>query len=79
MLGFFYIQNFGLSQQCIDQQFAIAKAFFALPESEKIKYRAPLEEGNDNGYRPLGSIEIFPELYDNLEFYNICKFIPETQ
>ncbi|KAI9925395.1 hypothetical protein ASPWEDRAFT_41483 [Aspergillus wentii DTO 134E9] len=78
-VGFFYITNFGLSQAQIDQQFAIAKQFFALPEEERMKYRAPLEDGNYNGYRPLRSIEIFPGLYDNLEFYNIFKFIPQTQ
>jgi isopenicillin N synthase-like dioxygenase len=46
--GFFYIVNFGLSQAEIDQQFAIAKEFFALPEEEQMKYRAPLEAGNCN-------------------------------
>jgi len=50
-----------------------------LPEEERRKFRAPLEEGIYNGYRPLGSIEVLPGLYDNLESYNIFKFIPETQ
>ncbi|KAJ5839536.1 uncharacterized protein N7525_004724 [Penicillium rubens] len=77
--GFFYITNFGLTQAEIDEQFAIAKAFFALPQEERLKYRAPLEEGNYNGYRPLGTLEILPGLYDNVEFYNIFKFIPQTQ
>lgn len=78
-LGFFYITNFGLTQTQIDQQFAIAKEFFSLPPEEKLRYRAALEEGNYNGYRPLGSVEILPGLKDNLEFYNIFKFIPQTQ
>lgn len=71
--------NFGLSQAEVDQQFAIAKKFFALPEEERMKYRAPLEAGSYNGYRPLGSLEILPGLYDNVEFYNVFKFIPQTQ
>ncbi|OAA34063.1 Oxoglutarate/iron-dependent oxygenase [Metarhizium rileyi] len=78
-IGFFYITNIGLTQSQIDQQFAIAKAFFALSPSEKLQFRAPLEEGNYNGYRPLGSVEILPGLYDNLEFYNVFKFLPQTQ
>lgn len=79
MQGFFYITNIGLSQAQIDQQFAIATHFFSLPPEEKLRYRAALEEGNYNGYRPLGSVEILPGLKDNLEFYNIFKFIPQTQ
>ncbi|OJJ35459.1 hypothetical protein ASPWEDRAFT_510244 [Aspergillus wentii DTO 134E9] len=77
--GFFYITNFGITQEQIDQQFAIAKEFFSLPEEERLKFRAPLEEGIYNGYRPLGAIELLPGLYDNLETYNISKFIPEKQ
>lgn len=42
-------------------------------------YRAPLEEGIYNGYRPLGSIEVLPGLYDNIEFYNIMKFLPQYE
>ncbi|EFZ02964.2 isopenicillin N synthase-like protein [Metarhizium robertsii] len=78
-IGFFYITNIGLTQSQIDQQFAIAKAFFALTPSEKLQFRAPLEDGNYNGYRPLGSVEILPGLDDNLEFYNVFKFLPQTQ
>ncbi|KAJ5375798.1 hypothetical protein N7517_007804 [Penicillium concentricum] len=78
-VGFFYVTNIGLSQDQIDQQFAIAKAFFALPEEERLKYRAPLEEGSYNGYRPLGAVDIRPGVKDTLEFYSIFKCIPETE
>ncbi|KAJ5946136.1 hypothetical protein N7454_002975 [Penicillium verhagenii] len=78
-IGFFYVTNIGLSQAQIDQQFAIAKAFFALPEEERLKYRAPLEEGSYNGYRPLGAVDIKPGVKDALEFYSIFKCIPETE
>jgi len=72
-----YITNFGLSQDQIDRQFAIGKSLFALPTEEKLHYRADLEHGNYSGYRPLGSIEVFPGLRDNIEMYNVFKFTPQ--
>lgn len=77
--GFFYITNFGLTQEEVDQQFAIGKEVFNLQTEEKLKYRADLEHGNYNGYRPLGSIELFPGLRDNVEMYNVFKFIPQLE
>ena len=53
-IGFFYIVNFGLSQDEVDRQFGIGKSLFELPTSEKLKYRADLENGGYNGYKPLG-------------------------
>lgn len=53
-IGFFYIVNFGLSQEQVDQQFAIGKELFQLSTEEKLKYRADLEHGGYNGYKPLG-------------------------
>jgi isopenicillin N synthase-like dioxygenase len=73
-VGFFYITGFGLSQQEVDRQFAIGKEFFALPTEEKVKYKADLEHGNYNGYRPKGSGEILPGKRDNVEMYNVFKF-----
>jgi isopenicillin N synthase-like dioxygenase len=52
--GFFYIINFGLSQERVDRQFAIGKSLFDLSTEEKLKYRANLEKGEYNGYKPLG-------------------------
>lgn len=46
---------------------------------EKLKYRADLERGNYNGYRPLGGAEIYPGMKDNIEMYNIFKFLPELE
>jgi len=43
---------------------------------EKLKYRADLENGGYNGYKPLGLREIKPGYFDNTEIYNIPKFIP---
>jgi isopenicillin N synthase-like dioxygenase len=53
-LGFFYITNFGLSQEEVDQQFSIGEQIFKLPIEEKLKFRAELEKGGYNGYKPMG-------------------------
>ncbi|KAI0014489.1 hypothetical protein F4779DRAFT_612777 [Xylariaceae sp. FL0662B] len=75
-IGFFYVTNFGLTQEQVDRQFAIGKEVFKLPTEEKLKYRADLENGGYNGYKPLGLREVRPGVYDNTEIYNIPKFIP---
>lgn len=75
-IGFFYIVKFGLSQQQVDRQFAIGKSFFELPIEEKLLYRADLENGGYNGYKPKGLRQIVPGQFDNTEIYNIPKFIP---
>ncbi|EXF84185.1 flavonol synthase [Colletotrichum fioriniae PJ7] len=75
-IGFFYIVNFGLSQEEVDRQFAIGKSVFELPTEEKLKYRADLENGGYNGYKPFGLREIRPGVFDNTEIFNIPKFIP---
>ncbi|OJD33684.1 2og-fe oxygenase family oxidoreductase [Diplodia corticola] len=77
--GFFYVDNFGLSVDEINEQWELGKKILALPDEEKLKYRAALEDGDYNGYRPLGAIEQFPGLRDNWECYHIFKFIPEHE
>ena len=52
------LQSVGLDQDDIDRQFAIGKKVFELPVEEKLKYRADLEHGNYNGYRPRVSMSI---------------------
>ena len=44
-----------------------------------MKFRADLEHGNYNGYRPKGSGEILPGRRDNVEMLNIFKFIPALE
>ncbi|KAI0469647.1 Clavaminate synthase-like protein [Xylariaceae sp. FL0804] len=78
-IGFFYITNFGLSQESVDRQFAIGKEVFNLATEEKLQYRAELEKGGYNGYKPLGLREVRPGVFDNTEIYNIPKFIPELE
>ena len=72
-VGFFYIINFGLTQDEVDQQFAIGKELFKLPIEEKMKHQADVEHGSYNGYRPEGTREQFPGLRDNVEMYNLFK------
>lgn len=69
--------NFGLSEQDIEKQFELGKEILDLPEEEKLKHRAKIEDGDYNGYRPLGAIEQFPGLRDNWECYHIFKFLPQ--
>ncbi|KAK8149785.1 hypothetical protein G3M48_005538 [Beauveria asiatica] len=78
-IGFFYIVNFGLSQDAVDRQFSIGKELFSLPTEEKLKYRADLEHGGYNGYKPLGLRELSRGVFDNTEIYNIPKFIPALE
>lgn len=61
-IGFFYVINFGLSQEEVDRQFAIGKEFFDLPMTEKLQFRADLENGGYNGYKPLGLRVSSPEI-----------------
>ncbi|KAI0132402.1 2OG-Fe(II) oxygenase family oxidoreductase [Xylariales sp. AK1849] len=77
--GFFYVTNFGLTEEDINDQFELGKQILDLSTEEKMKYRSKLEEGDYNGYRPLGAIEQFPGLRDNWECYHIFKFIPEYE
>jgi isopenicillin N synthase-like dioxygenase len=41
-----------------------------------LKYRADLENGGYNGYKPMGIRELKPGIFDNTEIYNIPKFTP---
>lgn len=47
--------------------------------NEKLQYRADLEKGDYNGYRPLGSIKQFSSKRDNWEYYHVFKFKPEKR
>lgn len=75
--GFFYVKNFGISQERVDGQFALGKKFYELPLEEKEKYTPEgLDQGQFNGYIPAGRRVINKEtgLRDNVEIYNIPKF-----
>lgn len=49
----------------------------SLSDEEKAPYRAALEQGNYNGWKPAGTRNLLPGIKDNFEIYNIPKFIPE--
>ena len=75
-VGFFYVKNFNISQDEIDEQFALGREFYALPLDEKLKYHNEddLRRGEYNGYRPAGSRVLGNGIRDNVQVYNIPKF-----
>ncbi|KAL1601518.1 hypothetical protein SLS60_006433 [Paraconiothyrium brasiliense] len=75
-VGFFYVKNFGLNQEQIDQQFTLAKHFFELPISEKEKYEINYAEADYNGWRRPGR-SLVASARDNIEIFNIPKFIDD--
>lgn len=70
--GFFYVTNFGISQDAIDQQFALGQRFFELPLEERLKYEPDLDNGDYNGYRPAGRRIISGNLKDKTEVWNMA-------
>ncbi|KAH8924696.1 flavonol synthase [Atractiella rhizophila] len=77
--GFFYVKNFGISQERVDRQFSIGNQFYELPLEEKLKYKPDHSQGHYNGYSPAGRHEIVPGLFSRTEVYNIPKFTPHFQ
>jgi non-haem dioxygenase in morphine synthesis N-terminal len=75
-IGFFYVKNHGLTSAEVDTQFALAKSVLLLSDEEKLPYRAALEQGDYNGWKPAGTRDLIPGVKDNFEIYNIPKFIP---
>ncbi|CAK4030299.1 iron ascorbate family oxidoreductase [Lecanosticta acicola] len=75
-VGFFYVKNFGISQEEVDRQFALGREFYELPLEEKIKYHnlKELQSGEYNGYRPAGLRELTKDIKDNIQVYNLPKF-----
>ncbi|KFA56507.1 hypothetical protein S40293_01088 [Stachybotrys chartarum IBT 40293] len=70
--GFFYVTNFGISQDAVDQQFALAQKFYELPLEEKLKYEPDLENGDYNGYRPAGRRLLSGGIRDKTEVWNMA-------
>ncbi|KAL4761124.1 uncharacterized protein BDW70DRAFT_159992 [Aspergillus foveolatus] len=61
----------------VGKPLSLAKSVLSLPNDEKQKYHAALEQGDYNGWKPTGIRNLFPGVKDNFEIYNIPKFIPE--
>jgi isopenicillin N synthase-like dioxygenase len=73
--GFAVISDHGIPQARIDAALAAAKAFFALPEAEKLKYKLPV--GGQRGYTPFGVETAKGEVnYDLKEFWHVGRDLP---
>jgi len=72
-VGFFYVKNFGLTDEQVQQQFTLAKAFFNLDAQEKAKYEVDYANADYNGWRRSGRHQV-NKAFDNVEIYNIPKF-----
>ena len=72
-VGFFYVKNYGLSQEQVDQQFTLAKNFFELPIEEKEKYEVKYSEADYNGWRRSGR-QLQANAFDNVEIFYIPKY-----
>jgi isopenicillin N synthase-like dioxygenase len=73
-VGFFYVTNFGLTEEDVDEQFAICKAIFDLPAEEKQKYRVDPQNQGFFGWKPRGSRKQQHGLVDSLELYDDPKW-----
>jgi isopenicillin N synthase-like dioxygenase len=71
--GFFYVTNFGVSQEAVDRQFALGQKFYELPLEEKLKYEPDLDGGDYNGYRPAGRRILSGGLKDKTEVWNMAS------
>lgn len=70
-VGFFYVKNYGLTQEQVDQQFTIAQALFELPVEEKEKFECDYAAADYNGWRrPFVSKTGQLASLSNIEIYN---------
>jgi isopenicillin N synthase-like dioxygenase len=74
--GFFYVTNFGISQDDVDTQFSLGQQFYELPEEEKLKYQPDLDSGDYNGYRPAGRRVLSGGIRDKTEVWNMASKLP---
>ncbi len=77
--GFAAICDHGIPQDRIDAALAEAKAFFALPEAAKLKYKLPpgAGGGGQRGYTPFGIETAKGEVHHDLkEFWHVGRDLP---
>jgi isopenicillin N synthase-like dioxygenase len=73
--GFAVISDHGVPQDRIDAALTAAKAFFALPEAAKLKYKLPV--AGQRGYTPFGVETAKGEThYDLKEFWHVGRELP---
>jgi len=77
-VGFFYVKNFGLSQELVDQQFTLAKNFFDLPVEEKAKHEVDYAAADYNGWRRSNRATV-GKTKDAIEIFNIPKFTKDFE
>jgi isopenicillin N synthase-like dioxygenase len=77
-VGFFYVKNYGLAQEQVDQQFTLAKNFFDLEEAEKAKYEVNYPNADYNGWRWAGRSKN-GNIKDAVEVFNIPKFTKDFE
>lgn len=73
-IGFFYVINFGCSEEEVDEQFDLAKAIFDLPDEEKQRSRVDPSKQGFFGWKPRGSRKQQHGLVDSLELYDDPKY-----
>ncbi|GLA89902.1 hypothetical protein AtubIFM56815_004395 [Aspergillus tubingensis] len=73
---FFYVENFGISDQEVRKQFEIARRFYDLPLDERMSWYDPekYSSGQNLGYRPVTMRKPIMGVYDNLQIYSVPKF-----
>lgn len=76
VVGYFYVKNHGLSKEQIYTQFSLASSVLGQSIEEKQPFRAALESGDYNRWKPAGLRDLIPGVKDNFEIYNIPKFTP---
>lgn len=76
--GFAVVADHGLDAALIERAYAAVKAFFALPEAEKVRWRVP-NGGGQRGYTPFGveaakgAIDV-----DLKEFWHVGRELPPS-
>lgn len=78
-VGFFYVKNYGLTQEQVDRQFTLAQNVFELPVEEKEKYEVNYAAADYNGWRRPHISKASAASFGNIEMYNMAKFTPDFE
>jgi isopenicillin N synthase-like dioxygenase len=77
-VGFFYVKNYGLTEEQVQQQFTLAKNFFELPVEKKEKFEVNYAAADYNGWRrPRQAVQ--NKAFNNVEMYNFAKFTKDFE
>lgn len=77
-VGFFYVKNYGLTPEQVQQQFTLAKNFFELPVEKKEKFEVNYAAADYNGWRRPGR-SLQNKGFNNVEMYNFAKFTKDFE